>query len=309
MHDQDIEYVRVPLQPGLPQCLERDDEGFRTLKTKLNLNHDRCKSLLERALARKHIGTLRANLSRKKLRPGERDRLLLTNLYGDKGFRTDVWSAAYHQRDPGTDSSGDPDARRISLEYQALAPYIEDDPQLSKDLHFLDTDFSEWPDLAHHLSQSLPIPSLARRSWSGIRHHLHTWTSIAHDVRTDVILVVFAIATVLDDSRIFRAATKKAPQLQTEFINTPDDDEDSAPETHDVLQLWNQLCDSLRNLSEKASGPPPVVHTLDEIKHVVDRMSSIRQPVSEQRASILFDHLFSWVTALLDGLKAEQVFD
>ena len=113
-------------------------------------------------------------------------------------------------------------------------------------------------------------------------------------------LVIFSVATIVDDQRILIAAIEQAPELEKEFRHLVRiRNGDCQITSDDVLDIWNELCVSLRSLSEKAAGPPPVVDTLGDIKGVVDRLLGIEESVRECSIPVLFDHLIARVDRLL----------
>ena len=298
---------------GLPRCIGGDADGFERLNSKLGLlNRHHRKALLESDSARERTRSVRKALSRKRPRPGERDRTLLFALYGDPDFRRDLWASAYGRLQTG-ENEGQAKVHLIpSLEHRILANYIQDGYFPEDGASGLDEVFAEWPDLVQHLNENVPWAGLAVHAWSDAWKDLDTWDDLNDEQRRQTTLVAFAVATIVDDERILRAAVRKVPGLEAEFgdaLNDGDDSETAADsvEEEDVLLRWNELCGLLQTLAAKAAGPPPVVGTLAEITHIVGELEEIEQPVRERLALPSFEHLMSQVDELLGELEVDQV--
>ena len=292
---------------GLPSCVPCNVDGFVWLKHKLGLNRRACKALLGSPLAKTRTSTLRAQLSRKKLRPGERDRLLLFQLYGDPSFRRDVWAKIFDH----INSRDDADLTSLmpSLEHRILTDYIHNYFDSEAESTYLDEGFSEWPDLVRHLSDNAPWADFAAYVWADIRHRLNSTTPLTNEQRIDLTLVSFAVATIVDDDRILHAVTKAFPRFSTEFEDMIDIEQDSEPVLIDDIPLqWMELCNSLNLLSEKAAGPPPSVGTLAEIRSVVDKLSAIQVQVNDHCIALQFNDVVSCVTEFLNELNRDPRF-
>ena len=299
---------------GLPRCIGSDADGFERLNSKLDLlNRHHRKDLLESDFAKVRTRTVRKALSRKRTRPGERDRTLLFALYGDPSIRRDLWASAYG-RTQRAENEGQAKIHPIpSLEHRILAKYIQESDFPGGGASGIDEVFAEWPDLVQHLNEGVPWAGLVVHAWSDIWKDLDTWDVLNDDERRQTTLVAFAVATIVDDERILHTAVQKVPGLEAEFgdvLNDGDDSETAADsdEEEDVLLRWSELSGSLQTLAAKAAGIPPVVDALAEITHVVGELEEIEQSVRERLARSSFEHLMSHLDGFLGELEADQVF-
>ncbi len=315
------------LRNGLPHCISRDQQGFDRLKRILGLSRDTCRNLLD--IARKNVTSFpKAKLSRR-LSASERDRLLLLELYQDKTRRYKYWAHIFSLFESGKDKEI---ARKPpSLEHRLLTHHLNDFSTEKRDsLQSLDV-FSCWPDLAQHLTDTVPWADFSAHAWAATlkRLSVDTWDALDPDQRAEVSMTVFSIATIVDDDRILRSAISAIPDLAAEYddiLQTPPVSDDvtetgAAPEDdseianiveieeeiennesneHDVLDRWTALCESLGSLANDAKGPPLIVDTLPQIRAVVDELSKIAQHAKERTAAAAFDHLISQVHAYLD---------
>ena len=129
------------------------------------------------------------------------------------------------------------------------------------------------------------MAGVAALAWSDVRKDLDSWEALEDEQRRQIALTAFAVATIVDDERILRVAVEKVTELKTEFsdvLNQKDEDSETVDypaveEEDDVLSRWDELCESLQALAERAAGAPPVVDALDEIVQVVEDLKSLRR--------------------------------
>ena len=302
-----VDKMNHSIADGLPSCVPCDVDGFVWLKRKLGLNRRACKALLGSPFAKTRTSTLRAQLLRKKLRPGERDRLLLFQLYGDPSFRRDVWAKVFDQ----INSRDDDDLTSLmpSLEHRILTDYIHDYFDDEAETTYLDEGFSEWPDLVEHLMDDVPWADFAAYVWSNVRHRFNSTKPLNNEQQTDLTLVSFAVATIVDDDRILHAVIKASPKFSNEFGDIIDIEQDTDPVLiEDITLRWMELCNSLKFLSETAAGPPPRVDTLAKIKRVVDKLSAIEVQVNDHCVALQFDDVISCVNKFLNELNNDPRF-
>ena len=299
---------------GLPRCIGSDADGFERLNSKLGLlNRHHRKALLESDSARERTRAVRKALSRRRLRPGERDRSLLFALYGDPSFRRGLWASSYSRTQTG-ENEGQAKVHLIpSLEHRILDNYIQDGYFPEDGASGIDEVFAEWPDLVQRLNEDVPWAGLAAHAWSDAWKALDTWNDLSDEQRRQTTQVAFAVATIVDDERILRAAVRKVPGLDAEFGDTLNDGGDSetvadSVEEEDVLLRWNELCESLQTLAAKAAGTTPVADALAEITHIVGDLEEIEPSVRERLALPSFEHLMSHLDEFLGELEADQAF-
>ncbi len=299
---------------GLPRCIGSGADGFERLKSRLGLNRSLCKGLLEIDLIRKKTRALREALSRRRLRPGERDRTLLFALYRDSTFRRIFWKLSYGEAQTNQNESETESSPIPSLEQSVLANYTPDSASPEGDAAKIDEVFAEWPDLVQYL-KDVPWAGSAAHAWSEVRKDLDSWGELDDEQRRQAALTAFAVATIVDDERILRAAVEKVPELKTEFGDVLNKDDDSGTADHpaeekeeDVLSRWNELCGSLQILAEKAGGAPPIVDALTGIAQVVGDLEAIAPSVRDHLEKSSFENLVSHLKGLLGKLDAAQVF-
>ena len=254
---------QYPIGNGLPRCIGIDTDGFERLNSKLGLpNRDHRRALLENESAKARTRTVRKQLSRKRLRPGERDRILLFALYGDPSFRRELWESAYARTKLGENESQAKVHLIPSIEHRLLASYVQDDYFQEGSVSETDRVFAEWPDLVLQLKEDVPWGQLAAHVWFDASKNLDVWHDLNNEQREQTTLLAFAVATIVNDERILRAAIRKVPGLETEFGDVLDNGDDSetaadSVEDDDVLLRWKDLCGSLQTLAARAEGPPP----------------------------------------------------
>ena len=292
---------------GLPRCVALDADGFERLKATLGLNRNSCRKLIENA--KKHISAFPKTKLSSRLSSSERDRLLLIELYEDKDRRYDLWTATFARVQSGDEK----ELARMppSLEHRVLVQYLNEYDVSTPDSTRCAEVFAEWPDLAQHLNENVSWADFAASVWANIRGRMNrdSWDSLNPDQRTNIIMVAFAVATIVDDERLLRAVVKEVRDLAPEFGDLLDGTPVPAQNAEEgVLHRWTELCESLRALSDEAAGSPPVVDVLAEIRDVVDQLSAIEHQVKERCALILVDHLMSRVDGFLGELERDQAF-
>ncbi len=198
-----------------------------------------------------------------------------------------------------------------SLEHRVLLQYLNEYDGSTPDSTRCPEVFAEWPDLVQHLNENVSWADFAAYAWASIRERLNSdsWESLNAAERASITMVAFAVATIVDDERLLRAAIGDVRDLAPELghlLNGKPVRAHAAPEP--VFHRWSQLCESLRSLSERAAGSPPVVELLVDIKDVVDQLSAIEQQVREYTAPFLLDHLLSRVNAFLGELEGDPAF-
>lgn len=298
---------------GLPRCIGSGVDGFERLKSLLGLNRDLCRALLKetRALRTK---TLRS----RQLRPGERDRLQLFELYGDPHIRRFFWKSSYN-RGAASDTINRTNSPPFpSLEWSILSKSTPDPFPTEHDAKEIAKAFGDWPDLVQYLEDRDEVPwaGLAARVWSDVRKDLDGWEALEDEKHRQTALAAFAVATIIDDQRILRVAVDKAPELSAEFGDVLNEDAGNSetaavlPKDNedDVLSRWGKLCESLRELAVTSAGPPPVVGALDEISEIVEDLKSVAPSVQGHLDKSSFEKLMLHRKELLGEVEADEDF-
>ena len=293
---------------GLPRCISRDADGFDRLKSSLGLNRSSCRTLLDHS--KKKIDSFPKKKLSSSLKSSDRDRLLLFELYEEKTRRYLHWEEIFSQLRSGKDAPTFPP----SFDHRILRSYLDDYDFSPTDSTRCAEVFAEWPEIVQRLNDGIPWADFAALVWGDIRGLINgdNWSSLDLDKRVEVTLVVFAVATIVDDERILRAAIAEVPDLSAEFgdvLEQPSDSHEATDNTADsILHQWAKLCESLRSLADSAAGPPPVVDALSNIKEVIHKLIDIEPQVRERCAPLLFEHLLSRVNGFLGKLEQDPIF-
>ena len=126
-------------------------------------------------------------------------------------------------------------------------------------------------------------PTLRHAVWGDIRGRLNgdNWSSLDLDKRIELTLVVFSIATIVDDQRILRAAIAEVPNLSAEFgdvlvtVSPIPTKLRTIPQTASSINGPNSVS-RLRSLATvRGRAAPPVVGALSDIKEAVRKLIDI----------------------------------
>ena len=309
---------------GLPRCIGEEEDGFDILKNILGLNAKQCTALVKSDFSKEHAGDLLNDLkNRKSIHTSERNKLVLFELYGNPNIRRELWSHWYEDqvRSDGSDTKiGSDFPARItipSLEFCIFVSFVQGSSSSEDDVMGVDRSFAEWPDLIQHLKEDVPWGSLVARAWSDVQKYLDRWDEIDDEQRRQATLIVFSVATIVNDKRVLEAAIEKAPSLKTEFADILSDSSDSniaddAVKETSVAHQWGEFCNSLEMLARKAAGPPPTIDSLSEINLVVKKMKEIKPAMQQHLVGCSFEGLMSYlgrhINVLVDVLEADQNF-
>ena len=173
--------------------------------------------------------------------------------------------------------------------------------------------FAGWPDIQQNLDDKLPWADLAGYVWSQVTADLNNWDNLSDDERTQTTLSTFAVATMMNDSRILVAGVQKAPEMEDEFsnlINSSSDAEgvDDSIKEKDVVSQWNSFCKELEVLAAEAVGASPKVDALSQIKFTVGELDKMEQAVRDHLATISLERLLSHVDEVINDLVEVESF-
>ncbi|MDE0511472.1 MAG: hypothetical protein OXI88_06800 [Gammaproteobacteria bacterium] len=290
---------------GLPRCIGSDNNGYERLCKTLEVNRDLRKFLL------KHFAPAKSK-SRSRLKAGERDREQLFELYSEPGFRLELWHDLFEEVKTSEEEASPEKSPIPSLEYNILSEYIKDFFQEENTFDINDV-FADCPDILNDLSDDIPWTDFAGYVWLEALEGIDRWDSLDDAERIQTTLIIFAVATIVDDYRILHSAIEKAPELEAEFksvlsggsyVETNEDSKDKK----DVVSEWNELCKTLGTLAVEAEGPSPNVDTLEQIKGIVVELDKIEQSVREQHAATSFEQLLERVQQMINELIADAAF-
>ena len=149
--------------------------------------------------------------------------------------------------------------------------------------------------------------------WSEIKRELDNWNNLTDDQRIETVLVIFAVATIVDDERLLSTAIQKAPELEDEFgilLSGNGDTEriGNSTEENDVVSQWNEFCEKLKILAAEATGTPPKVDNLVPIKFTVGELDKMEQAVRDHLANISLERLISHIDEIINKRASEEAF-
>ena len=235
---------RFQLGDGLPKCLTHDASGFERLKRILGLNQTTCRKLIDNA--KKSLSRFPKEKPSSSMNRSERDRRLLLELYEDKIRRYGSWDTLLSPYFRSGESVKPTEREYPSLEYRTLRQYVYEysDNTFAQSENQYANIFSEWPDLVEYLRKNVVWAGFSAFAWTPVRDHLKSdgWPSHDSEQRVHLTLAAFAVATIVDDERILRAAITEVPELKTEFGDLLSDTHSDADQSDDVVAQWNTLC-------------------------------------------------------------------
>ena len=315
MEDQER---RPALGRGLPRCLS----GLAKLQRPLYLNRAKRRRLLDRQFVRSRIGDLGPDSGK----PGDYDRKRMLAFYGNPVHRRELWQIWLD----GPDAETAPNSKLPpSLEFNVLRKYLDEPPAETEEAAAGETGDSN-PTTAKRL----------RESTTELLEGLDDWPSLTTAKREHKTLVLFCLATLLDDPGILHKAGSKVPELQAEYVDVlapePDDEQshgkapDSAAERnrtpesatapvnqndrprHDSLPLpavetrWREVLRSLAALASEAAENAPSPEALDPLRQAVNELREIEERFGEIReADGATDELRSQARALLEQIEGD----
>ena len=290
---------------GLPRCIGSDNHGYERLCKTLEVNRDLRKFLLKRFAPAK-------SKSRSRHKAGERDREQLFELYSDPEFRIELWRDSFEEVKTTGEEASPEKSPILSLECNILSEHIQDFFQEENTLDINDI-FVDWPDVLNNLSDEIPWADFAGYVWLEVQEDLDRWDNLDDIERIQTTLVIFAVATLVNDERILHTAIRKVPELENEFRNVlignnDIENVDERAEEKDSISQWNDFCTHLGMLATGAAGPSPNVDTLEQIKDIVVELDKIEQSVRDQLLATSFEHLLTRVQQLMNELITKKEF-
>ncbi len=289
---------------GLPCCIGNGFEGLERLKKELGLDRNRRRVM--RKLRDRGPGEPTSTMK-------DPERGLLSD-YRDPNFRRKLWKDAYAWSHHSQGKSMPRESENLfpSLEHLILLKSVPDGEPTDGSLEQIARVFDEWPDLAQQLAENVPWASLVAGAWGQVRKRLDEWDTLDDEKREQIVLTVFAVATIVDDDRILRAAIRAVPKMEDEFTEIlSSNDTSEIPgdrREKDVLVRWNELCGLATNTFNEAAGPLPKVDVLTKITDIVRQLQEIGPSVRERLARDTFESLTAPVREILAGLDGDPIF-
>ena len=157
-------------------------------------------------------------------------------------------------------------------------------------------------------------PALAL--WPAVRSKVLDWDALNEGSRTNVTLVIFAVATILDDVRIIRWAAGLSASLATEFAFVVDDNQNSKGHTRtnppgiadDLLRRWRDKCRVVSKLaSTLADGADSLadLSVYEDLRRHVKALEDLRDPMQSIINQRHFDQQVQNLIAAIDKLGDE----
>lgn len=203
---------------------------------------------------------------------------------------------------------------------------------------------SDFPDLVPSTDDIPEWQSHALAIWPDLRRDLLEWDALSLERQDAVALAVFAVATILDDSRFLLWAASRADALAREFafVRAPDaktseasaekpqapyrDEPQPAEATPnggvgDVIQKWEQTCTMVAHCASTAGGDPPRPERLQELRDQVrvldqlhdevvafldaNRPEKLVATISDTVMAVAEEHDASWLRGAADQIHAQ----
>ena len=290
--------------PGLPRCIGNGFEGLERLEKELGLDRNRRRVI--RKLSDRGPGEPSSTTK-------DPERGLLFD-YRDPNFRRRLWEEAYARSHHGQDKSTPGKSENLfpSLEHLILLKTVPNSKSADGGLEQIAQVFAEWPDLEQRLARNIPWVSLAAGAWAHLRERFDEWDTLDDEEREQTTLTVFAVATIVDDDRILRAAIRAVPEMKDEFteILSSNDSSEITDDhlTADALVRWSELCRLALNTINEAAGPPPKVDVLTKFTDIVRQFEEIAPSVRERLVRDTFESLIAPVQEILADTAGDPIF-
>ena len=296
-----------PLPRGLPAHLSAGTEGYESLCTLLGITTTKLKQdVVNVPEVRRFLSANRDTVLRHG-RTAERLRRSLLALYGDPRTRREVWRA--HIDHVGSGENGK--SPIPSLEHAALSAYDDAILAAEPDRERL-TDCAEFypngPDDHRRHKPALAALPLIKDDFSD-------WEAVPDDRKPQVIAAAFAVASLLDDSRILHWAAGRESDIEHEyaFLNPegtsearPDAEPQARP-TDITHELSAELRARVAALSQAASdliATEATVALFDALTERHAQVLELREKVLAQTNAKAVGDLISEFAGLLEA-KAE----
>ena len=282
-HDEDR---AAGLQPGLPAFLANEPERLNHL---LGLNREQRRRIV--GLVPKTVrNAIKADMEyeAESSAPGELDRRLVAWQYADPGFRRMLWEHRLREG-PGDTAS---------LEFLALRDFMEPAPGVGE---HDSSGASDWRSETERI---------AGKAWSHTRERLEEWDYLGKEARASCAVRAFAVATLRDAPGVLAEAVRMAPALGSQFgrILGEEADVPLPNDESELAQEWTDRCETLSELADQASGPPPDPSLMDEIAAAVQFLQEIAPRVEAEEKAEAVEELVEAVRSALNELRTGESF-
>ncbi len=291
------------LGDGLPARFA-GDQGFSRLCGLLEINREERKAIVG-AIRRARTSPIFGDLSTK-----ERHRFYITYFYSQPVERRVLWKKTLAAID-------EPGRHPPSLELRALLAY---DPEcLDREVNDQDiaSALADVPDL---LESTASVPDWQRPAlavWPGLRDEVLGWAACSPERRDAVVAALFAVATILDDVRLFGWAAEQARELAAEFafaLDSRTTEENVADEGQvlpalgsSFLRKWKASWARVVSLAAALETvPPQPVRSEDEgrLMAAIGELQAALQTIEANRPEKLVERVPDTIAALADEYDA-----
>ena len=266
-----------PMPDGLPASLNGGVEGFNALCALLGIVGRRDKrQLVNDSRVRKHLKA-RARQHAPGTKSAVRMRRDLACFFGLADVRLDIWIDLYDASDGFARPLRDPFP---CLEYVALRNYGTD---LRSDRP-TDAELSGFADYFQAQGPLFDWEAPALAALPAVHADLEGWDSLGKDRRQDAMLAAFAVASLLNDTRLLRWATERNEELATEFAFVTEHPGTVLPERgpeFDVRFFVTVACGQLINAAADLSDDPFDETLFERVKVLSGELESLRAPTLE----------------------------
>ena len=293
--------AKTPSMPnGLPARFADPDTGFPQLCEFLEIiNRTQRQSILNIESVRRAVRSRKA--AGRKLPTAKRLRMLLTAFYSLAKERRELWQHTHNE------PSDVP-----SIEYHALRGYNARFTERNLDEERVVQALAEFPGVVKSIADAPEWQRPALTIWPDLLQDLFEWDSLETDRQDAAAIAVFAVATILDDSRFLHWAAARVDALADEwaFVLAVDarEPEQAATErdgrrsdatepqktdgdaveptrvtlggeVSDVVQKWTQTCSVVAECASTLGGDPPQPERLGDLREHVKVLEQLHDPV------------------------------
>ena len=294
------EETRLPT--GLPARFA-GDEGFARLCDLLGINRDERQQLA--AWIKRAIPVLRHP---KNSTAKVRHQFYITHFYAQPHQRRSLWEETLPV-------INEPRRMPLSLECCALAAY---DPECLtrtvSDQELADA-LADLPDVDRPVAEVPDSWRPALAVWPSVRRDVLDWGVCSPERQCCVVAAVFAVATVLDDTRLLRWAADQADELADEFAfafeslqqeTAAEDLEVSPAPASDVVQRWKAVCRETVVLATELGADPPQPQLLTDLREAVQALDGLHDALLAALEANRLEQLVKRVADTIAALADEH---
>ena len=297
--------AKKPSMPdGLPTRFDDPDSGFGQLCEFLEIaNRAQQQSILNIEAVRRAVRSRKA--AAQKLSTAKRLRMQLTAFYRLAAGRRALWQ--YTQNAPSDAPSAVP-----SLERHALRAYDPKFADRDVDDERVVKALADFPDAVESIADVPEWQRPALAVWPDLKQDLIEWDTLKAHRKNAAALAVFAVATILDDSRFLHWAADRVDALADEFsfVRTANGkgseqatmvkerpgadatepkaaEENAAASTRGIpytdvsntIQKWTRICAAVADCALTLGRDPPQPERLQELRHHIQALGQLYDPV------------------------------